>query len=70
MLLFRRMCILGHCIWKVAGCFKWGLMDHPSRNIEEFIVENNVNCANLDQEMQSLEFTQLVSCLALGVTVK
>jgi hypothetical protein len=45
-------------------------MDHPSRNIEEFIVENNVNCANLDQEMQSLEFTQLVSCLALGVTVK
>jgi hypothetical protein len=31
-------------------CFKWGLMGHPSRNMEDFITENGLNCADLAQE--------------------
>jgi hypothetical protein len=47
MLLFERMWILGLCIWKAVECFKWGLMGHPSRNMEDF----NLNCVDLAQEI-------------------
>ena len=35
MLLFERMWIWGLWIWNTVECFKWGLMGHPSRNMED-----------------------------------
>ena len=32
-------------------CFKWGLTGHPSRNMEEFIAESDLICADLAQEV-------------------
>ena len=32
-------------------CFKWGLMGHPSRNIEDFVAGSNLNCVDLAQEV-------------------
>jgi hypothetical protein len=37
MLLFERMWIFGLWIWNSVECFKWGLMGHPSRNMEDFV---------------------------------
>ena len=51
MLLFERMWILGLCIWKAVECFKWGLMGHPSRNMEDFVAGSNLNCVDLAQEV-------------------
>jgi hypothetical protein len=31
-------------------CFKWGLLSYPSRNMENFVAENNLNCADVAQE--------------------
>ena len=30
-------------------CFKWGLMGHPCRNIEDTGVRGDLNCADLAQ---------------------
>ena len=51
MLLFGRMWILGLWIWKAMECFKWGLMSHPSRNLEDFVSVSDLNCADLKQEV-------------------
>ena len=32
-------------------CFKWGLMGHPSRNMEDFVAGSNLNCVDLAQEI-------------------
>jgi hypothetical protein len=32
-------------------CFKWGLMGHPSRNMEDLVAGSNLNCADLVQEI-------------------
>ena len=31
-------------------CFKWGLMGHPSRDINDFVSESYLNCSDLAQE--------------------
>jgi hypothetical protein len=51
MFLFGRMWILGLLIWKAMECFKWGLMSHPSRNVEDFVAVSDLNCADLAQEV-------------------
>jgi hypothetical protein len=51
MFLFERMWILGLCIWKAMECFKWGLMGHPSRNMEDFVAGSDLNCIDLAQEI-------------------
>jgi hypothetical protein len=51
MLLFERMWIWGLCIWKAMECFKWGLMDHPSRNMEDLVAGSHLNCVDLAQEI-------------------
>jgi hypothetical protein len=51
MLLFERMWILGFWIWKALECFKWGLIGHPSRNMEDFVAGSNLNCIDLAQEI-------------------
>ena len=51
MLLFERMWIWGLWIWKAVECFKWGLMGHPSRNMEDFVAGSNLNCVDLAQEI-------------------
>jgi hypothetical protein len=45
--LFRREWILGLWIWRAMECFKWGLMGHPSRNMEDGGFENDLNCVDL-----------------------
>ena len=32
-------------------CFKWGLMGHPSRNMEDFVTESDLNCEDLAREL-------------------
>jgi hypothetical protein len=32
-------------------CFKWGLMGHPSRKMEDFVAGSNLNCVDLAQEI-------------------
>jgi hypothetical protein len=49
MLLFERMWILGLWIWNAVECFKWGLMGHPSRNMEDFDTGSSLNSVDLAQ---------------------
>ena len=49
MFLFGRMWIWELWIWKAMECFKWGLMNHPSRNMEDFVPVSDLNCADLVQ---------------------
>jgi hypothetical protein len=51
MLLFERMWILGLWIWNTVECFKWDLMGHPSRNVEDFVSGSDLNCVDLAQEI-------------------
>jgi hypothetical protein len=51
MLLFERMWIWGLWIWKAVECFKWGLIGHPSRNMEDFVAGSNFNCVDMAQEI-------------------
>jgi hypothetical protein len=32
-----------------VGCFKWGLIGHPCNNMEDFVAESDLNCADLAQ---------------------
>ena len=43
MFLFGGMKILGVWIWKVIEVFKWDLMGHPSRNMEDLGAEHDLN---------------------------
>ena len=49
MLSFGRMWIWGLWIWKAVECFKWGLTGYPSRNMEDFATESDLNCEDLAQ---------------------
>jgi hypothetical protein len=49
MLLFERMWILELWIWKAVECFKWGLMGHPSRNMEDLVARRYLNSIDLAQ---------------------
>ena len=48
MLLFGGIWILR--LYKAVGCFKWGLMGYPSRNMKD-VAEYDLNCADLDGEI-------------------
>ena len=37
-------------------CFKWGLMGHPSRNMEDFVAGSNLNCVDLAQEISKEKY--------------
>jgi hypothetical protein len=50
-LLFGRMWIWGLWIWNAVECFKWGLMGYSSRNMEDFVAESDLNCAELAQKV-------------------
>jgi hypothetical protein len=39
---------LGTLVWKAVEGFKWGLMGHPSRSMED-CAESDLNCAGLAQ---------------------
>jgi hypothetical protein len=51
MLLFGRMWNFGLRIWNSVECFKWGLIGHPSRNMEDFVAVSNLNCVDLAQRI-------------------
>jgi hypothetical protein len=48
---------LGTLDLKVVECFKWGLMGHTSRNMEDFVAESNLYCADLAQEVSEENFS-------------
>ena len=52
-----KMWILRLWIWKAVECFKWGFMCYPSRKIEYFIAESNMNCADLAQGVAEENFS-------------
>ena len=70
MLLFERMWILGLWIWKAVECFKWGLMGYPSRNMEDFVTESDLNCADLAQEVSVENFNMWPRDCFCGILVK
>ena len=37
-------------------CFKWGLMGHPSRTMEDFVTESDLNYLDLVQEISVENF--------------
>jgi hypothetical protein len=45
------MWICGHWICKAAKSFKWGLMGYPTRKMEDFVAESQLNCVDLAQEV-------------------
>ena len=51
MLLFGSMWIWGLWIWESVECFKWGLIGCPSRTMQDFVAESDLNCADLAQEI-------------------
>jgi hypothetical protein len=51
MLLFERIWILGFWIWNAVECFKCGLMDHPTGNMEDYVAGSDLNCVDLFQEI-------------------
>jgi hypothetical protein len=68
MLLFGRMWTLALWIWKAMGYFKWGVMGYSSRNLDDFVTESDLNCADLAQEV-SVENTWPRQCFC-GILVK
>jgi hypothetical protein len=54
MLLFGGMWLLG--LWEAVECFKLGLMSYPSRNMQDFVAEYDLNCADLAQEVSRKNF--------------
>jgi hypothetical protein len=38
-------------LWKAVECFKRGLKGYPSRNMEDFVAEYDLNCVDLAQEV-------------------
>ena len=55
MLLFGGMWIWG--LMKAVECFKWGLIGHPSRDMEDIASEGDLNCANVTQEFSVENFS-------------
>jgi hypothetical protein len=49
--LFGGMWILELLIWKAVECYKFSLMDHDSKNMEDIGVESNLNSGGLAQEV-------------------
>jgi hypothetical protein len=43
-------------IWRVVECFQWGLLGYPSRNMEDFATESDLNCVDLAQEVSVENF--------------
>jgi hypothetical protein len=70
MLLFGKMWIGGLWIWKVVECFKWGLVGHPIRNMEYFVAESNLNCADLSQDISEENFSVWYRDCLCGILVK
>ena len=50
-LFLRGTWIWGVWIKKAVECFKWGLVGHPSRNIEDTGAEGELNSGGLAQEV-------------------
>jgi hypothetical protein len=38
-------------LWKVVECFTWGLMGYPSKSMEDFVAEYDLNCSDHAQEL-------------------
>jgi hypothetical protein len=41
--------------WKTVECFKWDLMGHPRREIEDIVAEDGLNCGHQAQKVQRKE---------------
>jgi hypothetical protein len=68
--LFGRMWTWGLWVWKAVECFKWGLMSHPSRNMENFVAESNLNCADQAQEVSEKNFSTWPKACFCGILAK
>jgi hypothetical protein len=70
MLLFERMGTFGLWIWNSVECFEWGLMGHPSRNMEVFVAGSNLNCVDLAQVISKKNFSMWHKDCFCGILVK
>lgn len=44
-------------LWKAVKCFKWGLVGHTSRSMEDSGVEGDWNCGRLAEEISEENFS-------------
>ena len=51
-------------------CLKLGLMGHPSRNMEDFVTESELNSAELAQEVSVEHFNMWPRNCFCGIWVK
>ena len=65
MLLFGGMWILG--LWKAVECFKWGLMGHSSRSMEDCGAEGYLNCGKCFWREQRSYVPEMDISLAVGL---
>jgi hypothetical protein len=68
MLLFKGMWIWG--LWKAVKCFQWGLMGYPSRYMEDFVAEGDLNCGNLTPKFSVVNFNRLPRDCSCDILVK
>ena len=50
--------------------FKWGLMGQPSRNMEDFVTESDLNCSYQAPEISVENFNMWPRDCSCGVLVK
>ena len=48
-------------------CFKWGLMGHPSRNIEDNDTEHDFNCGSRAQEVSEEKILSMLPKIILMI---
>ena len=53
-----------------STCFKWCLMDQPSRNIEDIDAEDGSNSGGLAQEVSEKNFSMLPGDRSCDILVK
>jgi hypothetical protein len=51
-------------------CFKWSLMGHPNRNMEDFLAASDLNCVDLVQEVSVENFNMWPRDCLCGILVK
>ena len=49
--MLRKRTDLGYWIWEAVECITQGLMDDPSRNMEDILTQSDLNCKALALEV-------------------
>jgi hypothetical protein len=67
MFLFAGVLIWGFLIWKAIECFKWVLMGHPSRDMENIGAEGYLESGDHSYDVLVKNIVAFCSCLKAKV---